>query len=173
MTNKLVPPEFHYCPLCGTPLASRTEEGMTRKFCPKDAWTYYPQPHLAVAGVITRQFHGDMEVLLVQRGREPHKGLWSIPAGFIEFGEHPEDTLTREIFEETGLSVTGSVLLTIKRGLDDPRVPGVIVVFYSAKTAGDILVNDHEENLDIQWCPLANLPKIAWATHREVLESLK
>lgn len=44
-------------------------------------------------------------VLLVERGNEPHKGLWSLPGGAVETGERLEEALCREVAEETGLQV--------------------------------------------------------------------
>ena len=44
--------------------------------------------------------------LLVQRGNEPNKGMWSIPGGKIESGEGTLDAAKRELQEETGLTTT-------------------------------------------------------------------
>lgn len=44
-------------------------------------------------------------ILLVERGRPPLKGLWSLPGGVLETGETLADGLRREILEETGLTV--------------------------------------------------------------------
>lgn len=44
-------------------------------------------------------------LLLIQRGHEPHAGLWSLPGGRIEAGESPEQAVVREVREETGLDV--------------------------------------------------------------------
>jgi 8-oxo-dGTP diphosphatase len=44
-------------------------------------------------------------LLLVQRGHDPHRGLWSLPGGRIEAGESPEQAVVREVREETGLEV--------------------------------------------------------------------
>ena len=43
--------------------------------------------------------------LLVLRGREPGRGLWSIPGGRVEPGESDEVAVVREVREETGLDV--------------------------------------------------------------------
>jgi ADP-ribose pyrophosphatase YjhB (NUDIX family) len=43
--------------------------------------------------------------LLVLRGREPAKGLWSIPGGKVEPGESDAEAIAREVLEETGLVV--------------------------------------------------------------------
>jgi 8-oxo-dGTP diphosphatase len=44
-------------------------------------------------------------VLLVQRGREPLKGRWSLPGGMLELGESLTAGVVREVKEETGLTV--------------------------------------------------------------------
>ncbi len=43
--------------------------------------------------------------LLIKRIKPPYPGLWSLPGGKLEIGEHPQDTIVREIKEETGLDV--------------------------------------------------------------------
>jgi ADP-ribose pyrophosphatase YjhB (NUDIX family) len=45
------------------------------------------------------------KVLLIQRGAEPSKGLWSFPGGLLELGERLREACQREVFEETGLEV--------------------------------------------------------------------
>ncbi|MCW5979023.1 MAG: NUDIX hydrolase [Bryobacteraceae bacterium] len=44
-------------------------------------------------------------ILLVERGKEPLKGYWSIPGGVVEVGERLEEAVRREVLEETGLEV--------------------------------------------------------------------
>lgn len=52
-------------------------------------------------------------VLLVERGREPLKGCWSLPGGVLETGETLEDGIRREVREETGLEVKVSRLFEV------------------------------------------------------------
>jgi 8-oxo-dGTP diphosphatase len=47
----------------------------------------------------------DGRILLVERGKEPLKGYWSIPGGIVETGEKLEEGIRREVLEETGLDV--------------------------------------------------------------------
>ncbi len=58
-------------------------------------------PLVGVAAVILR----DRRVLLVQRGKMPGKGEWSLPGGLIELGETVQEALHREIGEELSLEV--------------------------------------------------------------------
>ncbi len=43
------------------------------------------------------------DVLIIQRGKPPRKGEWSIPGGRIEAGESEQSAALRELFEETGI----------------------------------------------------------------------
>lgn len=52
-------------------------------------------------------------VLLVQRGREPLKGKWSLPGGMLELGESLHEGVVREVEEETGLQVEPLELLEL------------------------------------------------------------
>ena len=45
------------------------------------------------------------EVLLVQRGKPPAKGMWAIPGGSVELGETLKEAAEREIIEETGFRI--------------------------------------------------------------------
>lgn len=44
-------------------------------------------------------------IVLIERGRQPLKGYWSLPGGAVEAGEQVEEALRREVLEETGLQV--------------------------------------------------------------------
>jgi 8-oxo-dGTP diphosphatase len=64
---------------------------------------HYPDQPLVGVGAIV--FKGEA-VLLVRRGQEPARDSWSLPGGLVELGEPLESAITRELAEETGVTVT-------------------------------------------------------------------
>ena len=62
---------------------------------------YPSRPVVGVGAIITRSG----TVLLVRRGCEPQKGIWSIPGGVLQLGETLEEGICREVREEVGLDV--------------------------------------------------------------------
>lgn len=62
---------------------------------------YPKQPIVGVGAVVI----SNGRILLEKRKNEPGKGKWSIPGGLVELGEGVEETVVREVKEETGLVV--------------------------------------------------------------------
>ncbi len=82
----------------------------------------YPDRPIVGVGVVV--WRGD-ELLLIQRGKPPRIGSWSLPGGMQELGEVVRETAAREVREETGVEIHVTHLIdvvdTITRD-DDGRV---------------------------------------------------
>lgn len=167
---QLPPPPYKYCPFCSRELETKFEEEKERKWCPNCNWTYYPYVNCAVGAVIIK----DHKVLLVKRNREPRLGEWVFPAGFIDYGEHPEETLVREVQEETGLKVVTYEIVNILQNPDDPRATGHFGIYYKVtETEGSISNNDTDENQDISWFNIGELPELGWESNKKIKFLLK
>jgi ADP-ribose pyrophosphatase YjhB (NUDIX family) len=102
---------FRFCPDCGAPLAHPGEptERLVAQHCSVCGHTHYRNPKPSAGVLLVR----DGRLLLGRRAIEPHFGLWDIPGGFLNPWEHPAEAATREVAEETGLTVHSLDLLTI------------------------------------------------------------
>jgi 8-oxo-dGTP diphosphatase len=71
----------------------------------------YPARPLVGVGVVV--WHGE-RLLLIQRGKPPRVGQWSLPGGAQKLGETVAEAARREVLEETGLAVeVGEVLAVV------------------------------------------------------------
>ena len=102
----------------------------------------------------------DGRLLLIRRGHEPGKGLWSLPGGRIEDGETDEQALVREIAEETGLAVTpGRLIGGVRRPGAAPGTEYDIRDYAADVTGGTLVPGDDAD--DARWTApgdLAALP---------------
>jgi 8-oxo-dGTP diphosphatase len=111
---------------------------------------------------------GAGRLLLVKRGHEPGKGLWSIPGGRIEPGESDEAALVREVREETGLVVTaGRLVGAVRRpaggsgGSGDSGGSGAVLDIrdYAAEVTGGTLVPGDDADATV-WADAADLDRL-------------
>ena len=105
--------------------------------------------------------HENSQVLLTEKSYGPYKGLWGLPGGAIEFGETPEETLQREIKEETAYSAQNFQLLTVVTDLGEYIEKEIALSYhhlgliYQAELKGIIPGAIAEEN--IRWMDLKTI----------------
>lgn len=159
---------YQFCPRCATPMQDYREGHQSRRRCPACGFVHYNNPVPAAGGIILR----DGAVCMVRRAFEPRKGLWSLPAGFMEYDESPRECAEREIAEETGLTARAGNVLGVYSGFDDPRQHAVLIVYWMDEhdDRSPVPGDDAEE---VHFFPLDALPsEIAFRAHREALRDV-
>jgi ADP-ribose pyrophosphatase len=141
---------FHHCPRCAN---RHPEPGKIPFRCPECDFTLFFGPVAAVGGLIVDD---EQRLLLVRRARDPGKGKWGLPGGFVDRGETIEEALLREIEEETALKISELDLLVTfpnrynYRGVVSP----VIDLFYVCQAR-------RTDNIQLE---PAELDEFCWAT---------
>jgi ADP-ribose pyrophosphatase YjhB (NUDIX family) len=144
-----------FCSACGAELA--LPPPVTCSACDVSHWRN-PKP-CANAIVVD----GD-RVLLARRSYAPWKDLWGTPGGFCEHGEHPIETVEREVLEETGLrvEVTGYIGVWVDEYADERAVPSTDVInvaYYVAEPVGGSEADfDPAEVSELGWFAWDELP---------------
>ncbi len=125
---------------------------------------------LTVDAIIFKIIDDCREILLIQRGREPFKGKWALPGGFVEADEDLPEAAARELLEETGIRVGAMDQLgAFGKPGRDPRHRTVSVAFVAFAPAGaEPVAGDDADH--VQWFDLAHLPELAF-DHAEIIAS--
>jgi ADP-ribose pyrophosphatase YjhB (NUDIX family) len=155
--------QLNYCPACGHELEDRQAFGRMRRACPACDQIVFREHKLA-AGVLVEE---EGRVLLVRRRYEPRRGAWSLPAGFIEYGEDPARAAARECLEETGLHVEVTTPLAVISGREHPRGADIMIVFQARRVGGTLSPSDDVDRVAF-FGPDALPPLAFQATERAI-----
>ncbi|MEX0331304.1 MAG: NUDIX domain-containing protein [Puniceicoccaceae bacterium] len=131
---------FNHCPSCGEAVRDVSEKRMQCGAC---GFLYFFNPTIGLAGFIENE-RG--EILLIERGKEPAKGKLAPPGGFADINESAEQSLSREVFEETGLQVVDWTYLcsAVNNYAYASVTYPVLDFFYTAQVS---------DNQDLNLCP--------------------
>jgi len=163
---KLELPDYQYCPRCGGPVAIERREGRMRPVCRSCGFIVYVNPIPATCEVV---FEGD-KVLLTHRATDPHKGMWCLPGGFIEWGESPEEGAKRELFEETGVTAEELELVGVYDSISGPKRHVMLVAYRVTAWSGEPHAGDDAD--DVAWFDAGNVPPLAFKVHEQVLADI-
>ncbi|MDF1608184.1 NUDIX hydrolase [Hoeflea sp. YIM 152468] len=139
-------------------------EGDTRErdVCRSCGFVDYQNPRIVVGSVVRHQG----KVLMCRRAIEPRRGFWTVPAGYLELGETPEDGARREAREEALANLKLGELLAI---YSVPHLSQVQLIWRAELIdpgAGSALFGVGEESLEVELFDWDQLPtgEIAFPT---------
>ena len=150
-----------------TSFSLRTPEGddVVRKICDTCGFVAYENPKIVVGSVVRH----DGRILLCRRAIQPRQGFWTIPAGYLELNETPEDGARREAREEATAQLAIERLLAV---YSVPRISQVQLI-YRASLAEPTIAPGIESLAvdlfawdDIPWDELA-FPSVHWALNHD------
>jgi ADP-ribose pyrophosphatase YjhB (NUDIX family) len=159
---------WKYCPRCRTEL----EGDEKRVECPQCGFVAYGNPVPTATAVCV---DGAGRVLLGRRAWEPDKGLWDLPGGFVDEGEHPLDALRRELREETGLEVEPQEFLGVwmdRYGYDSSATSTLNLYWTARVVAGEEQPAD--DVVELRWFEPDELPgrdELAFEVNERVLSA--
>lgn len=162
------PGEFTYCPQCGTEMESVVVQGATRRRCPACGFVHFRNPGVGAAVVIVDD---DGRLLMVRRGPTATRaGFWSIPAGYVEYGEDVRAAAARELHEETGLIAHIGEVVHVASNFHDPAKLTVGIWFNGSITGGDLEAGDDAD--EVGWFSIDALPPLAFETDEALIARL-
>ena len=147
-----------FCADCG----GRLDDARVCSSCGR---TSYRDPKVGVGAVVV---DAEGRLLLVKRGIAPAKGLWSLPAGFVDADEDPRAAAAREALEETGLVVDVGDVVDVWAGGGGRA--SFFLAFTATVTGGELCAGDDAE--EAGWFALDALPELAFASTRAVADRL-
>jgi mutator protein MutT len=148
-----------FCPACGHATERVPLDGRTRARCPACRHVDWGNPKPAVGAILTR----GGRVLLSRRARDPHRGMWDLPGGFLESGEHPEDAIRRELREETGLDARVLGLAAVATG--EYQGEATLNLVYRCEAEGEPRADD--DSAELRWFAPDEVPRPLAFPHEE------
>lgn len=128
----------------------------------------WPRPMVTVDAVVFLRDKTRPKVLLIKRKKEPFRGRWVFPGGFLEMDEELADGAARELAEETGLvGVKLEQMYTFGTCGRDPRGRVISVAFVGTVEPDKATVKAGDDAAEASWFDIDQLPDMAF-DHNEV-----
>jgi ADP-ribose pyrophosphatase YjhB (NUDIX family) len=121
-----------------------------RHVCEHCGLVNYQNPKIVVGSVVRHQG----KFLMCRRAIEPRRGFWTIPAGYLELHETPEDGARREAFEEANARIAISGLLAV---YTVPRLSQVQLIYRATLEEPEFSAG--EESLEVQLFEWESIPR--------------
>ena len=123
----------------------------------------YPRPAVSADCVLFGFNGADLSILLVERGKEPFKGKWAFPGGFLDMDETTTECAQRELKEETGIDRADLEQLDVFSDVDrDPRGRVITVAYLGLLKMPEFKVVAGDDAADARWFKLTSVPPLAF-----------
>jgi 8-oxo-dGTP diphosphatase len=130
----------------------------------------YKNPQVTVDVLMMSLHQKDLQMLLIKRHSWPFEEMWAIPGGFVNKDESLEEAAKRELQEKTGvLDVYLEQLYTFGDPGRDPRTRVITVVYFALLDSERLQVKVANENVDVNWFSVYDLPPLAF-DHKKIVE---
>lgn len=135
-------------------------------------YTYdYPRPAFGTDILLFSRESNEIEILLIERLKEPFACYWAFPGGFVEEGESCEEAALRELEEETGIKLDAiQQVQTFSKPNRDPRGWVVTVAFYAWVEKSKLKPVAGDDAKNVEWFPIHDLPALAF-DHQEIFDT--
>ncbi|MCM2371042.1 NUDIX hydrolase [Aporhodopirellula aestuarii] len=168
-TSQPIENAFSFCPRCG---ASNPDPGSIPFHCTNCEFAFYFGPVAAVGALV---LDDQDRLLVVRRARDPGKNQWGLPGGFVDRGETIEEALSREVLEETQLTLSQRELMMTgpNRYTHHGVTSDVIDLFYVCRVeSAENIQLASSELCEYRWCiPDADiLGNMAFESNRIAIE---
>ena len=131
----------------------------------------WPRPMVTVDALIYKKYRGKVQVLLIERGNNPYKGMWAIPGGFVDMDEDLVDAAKRELEEETGLKgIELEQMHTFGKPGRDPRGRNITICFIGELKKTNVRAKAGDDASKAKWFDIKKLPENLAFDHEEVLK---
>jgi len=113
----------------------------------------------------------DNKILLIKRNTKPFLGYWALPGGRMDPDENIEQTIVREVKEETGLdvSIVSKVGEYVEKGVKDDVEYEYYPTCFVVKPVGGEIKNQESEIQEIRRFSLNQLPRPLAFVHEEMI----
>ncbi|MCP4422079.1 MAG: NUDIX hydrolase [Chloroflexi bacterium] len=166
MTNFSAPETIKFCSNCSAVMETRLVGDKPRRACSNCDFIHFTDPKVGVGVFVVHEG----EILLVQRKMRPAIGKWSIPAGFVDQGEDPQETAVREAFEETNLHVKIEELIDVFHNPPGQEGASIFIMYRAKLLHGTLQAGD--DAAAAAFFPPEALPDIAFASTRAAIQQL-
>lgn len=125
-------------------------------------------PRVVAEAVISK----DDRLLLVKPSRGFNEGRWTLPGGFVSYGESPAQSVAREVEEEVGVPCRVGRLLGVESFLGKETFYMWHMFFYEVEVLGEDFRPAADEIESVSWFPLDEAVRTLWGVKRALIERL-